>query len=157
MVLRISEARDLGEINRYAFYEKTKTMLAAPPDMLEVNTKYIPQYYIVNVVAVIFTTNYPADGLYLPQDDRRHYVCGTDVSKEDFEKEDPEFWPKFWAWYAAGGIDDVIAYLAAYDHRRGSIRRNRRRRRRRSGGWPTAAWRRKYPRCATRSTRSAVS
>ena len=39
VVLRVSEARDLGDIDRYALYEKTKTMWAAPPDMLMIDEK----------------------------------------------------------------------------------------------------------------------
>ena len=112
VVLRVSEARDLGDINRYAFYESMKTITAAPPDVTRVNGKYIPQHYVVNVTGVILTTNYPQDGLYLPPDDRRHYVAGTEVTKDDFEA---DFWPEFWAWYRAGGLADVVAYLAAYD------------------------------------------
>jgi hypothetical protein len=112
VVLRISEARDLGEINRYAFYERTKTILAAPPDVIRVNGKFIPQYYVVNVAGVILTTNHPQDGLYLPRDDRRHYVAGTEISKDDFAE---NFWLDFWAWYQAGGLADVVAYLVAYD------------------------------------------
>ena len=112
VVLRVSEARDLGDVNRYAFYESTKTIMAAPPDVTRVNGKYIPQHYVVNVTGVILTTNYPQDGLYLPPDDRRHYVAGTEVTKDDFED---DFWPEFWAWYRSGGLADVVAYLAAYD------------------------------------------
>ena len=112
VVLRISEARDLGDINRYAFYESMKTIMAAPPDVTRVNGKYIPQHYVVNVTGVILTTNYPQDGLYLPPDDRRHYVAGTEVTKDDFEE---GFWPEFWDWYRAGGLEDVVAYLAQYD------------------------------------------
>ena len=112
VVLRISEARDLGEINRYAFYESTKTLMAAPPDVTRVNAKYVGQYYLVNVIAVILTTNYPHDGLYLPPNDRRHYVAGTEVTKEDF---DADFWTGLWDWYRSGGLEDVVAYLAEYD------------------------------------------
>ena len=86
--------------------------MAAPPDVTRVNGKYIPQHYVVNVTGVILTTNYPQDGLYLPPDDRRHYVAGTEVTKDDFEE---GFWPEFWAWYRAGGLADVVAYLAQYD------------------------------------------
>ena len=46
VVLRISEVRDLGEVNRYAFYEHMKTILATPPDVMRVNAKYIPQHYV---------------------------------------------------------------------------------------------------------------
>jgi hypothetical protein len=109
VVLRVSEARDLGDVNRYAFYESTKAIMAAPPDVTRVNGKYIPQHYVVNVTGVILTTNYPQDGLYLPPDDRRHYVAGTEVTKDDFEE---GFWPEFWEWYRSGGLEDVVAYLA---------------------------------------------
>ena len=34
VILRVSEARDLGDVDRYAFYETTKTMWAARRDML---------------------------------------------------------------------------------------------------------------------------
>ena len=37
VILRVSEAHDLGEIDRYALYERTKTLLAAPPEVLRVN------------------------------------------------------------------------------------------------------------------------
>ena len=113
VVLRVSEARDLGDIDRYKFYEATKTMTAAPPDMVRVNTKYVPQFYIPNVAGVIFTTNYGYDGLFLPPDDRRHYVAGTELTRADF---DEAYFNDIWRWYTyGGGLADVGAYLAAYD------------------------------------------
>jgi len=112
VVLRVSETRDLGETNRYSFYEATKTMIAAPPDMVRVNVKYLPQFYVPNVTAVVFTTNYPADGLYLPPDDRRHYVCGSEATQASFEE---GYFAGIWDWYAGGGVDDVVAFLAGYD------------------------------------------
>ena len=112
VVLRISEARDQGEVNRYALYEKMKTMLAAPPDMHRINTKYIPQYYAANVVCIFITTNYAFDGLFLPSDDRRHYVAATEVTAADFTR---GFFDEHYAWYANGGLEDVVAYLAEYD------------------------------------------
>jgi len=112
VVLRISEARDLGEVNRFNMYETMKTICAAPPDMVRVNVKYVPEYYIPNVTGVIITTNYPTDGVYLTPDDRRHYVCGTEAKKDDF---DPDYWNGIWQWYAAGGMDHVVAYLEGCD------------------------------------------
>jgi len=112
VVLRISEARDLGDVNRYAFHETTKALMAAPPDMLRVNTKYVPQYYVPNLTAVVITTNHGTDGLYLPPDDRRHYVAGTEVTYKDLGE---DYLPEIWRWYAAGGLADVVAYLATYD------------------------------------------
>jgi len=112
VMLRISEARDLGEINKFKLYETMKTILAAPPDMVRVNVKYVPQFYVVNVTAAIITTNYQNDGLYLPATDRRHYVCGTEATKDDF---DPDYWTGLWRWYQAGGFAHVVAYLAGLD------------------------------------------
>jgi hypothetical protein len=112
VVLRISEARDQGDTNRYSFYEKTKTMFAAPPPMHWIHTKYIPNYYVPNCTNVIITTNYGHDGLYLPPDDGRHYVAHTEIRREDF----PEgFFDEYWAWQEAGGAADVVAYLLEYD------------------------------------------
>jgi hypothetical protein len=74
--------------------------------------KYVPEYYISNVTGVIITTNYPTDGVYLTPDDRRHYVCGTEAKKDDF---DPDYWNGIWRWYDAGGLDDVVAFLERYD------------------------------------------
>ena len=112
LVLRISETHDLGDTNRYAFYNATKTMLAAPPSMARINTKYVPQYYIPNVHCTIMTTNHGTDGLYLVADDRRHYVAGTDLRVSDHAE---GYLPGIWGWYAAGGLDHVVAYLHEHD------------------------------------------
>ena len=152
VVLRISEARDLGDINRYAFYESMKTIMAAPPDVTRVNGKYIPQHYVVNVTGVILTTNYPQDGLYLPPDDRRHYVAGTEVTKDDFEA---DFWPELLGLVPggrAGRRGRVSGGVRPFELRPESSRRKRPRR---SGAWSTAGWPRKCLSCGTFSTGSA--
>ena len=112
VVLRISEAHDLGDVNRYAFYDHTKTILATPPDVMRVNAKYMPQHYVLNVAGVIYTTNHRFDGVYLPADDRRTYVAWSEVTSAEFVK---EFWTSLWGWYGAGGLEDVVAYLSEYD------------------------------------------
>jgi len=112
VVLRISEARDQGDVNRYAFYEKMKTILAAPPPMHWIQMKYIPNFYAPNCNNTIITTNHERDGLYLPPDDGRHYVASTEVRREDFAE---GFFEKYWAWQEAGGAADVVAYLRKYD------------------------------------------
>jgi hypothetical protein len=52
------------------------------------------------------------DGIYLPADDRRHFVAWSDLTKEDFT---PEYWNKLWRWYTDGGIRHVATYLATLD------------------------------------------
>jgi hypothetical protein len=110
VILRVSEARDLGETNRYAFYEHLKAIIAAPPDVLRVDEKHLREYNVLNACAVIITSNHLTDGIYLPPDDRRHYVAWSDLTKDDFEA---DYWAKLWSWYDRGGARNVAAYLVA--------------------------------------------
>ena len=109
VILRVSEAHDLGEVDRYASFERTKTLLAAPPEVLRVNEKHRREYNVPNVVGVIYTTNHRSDSLYLPSDDRRHYAAWSETTKEDFGK---EYWDQLWNWYdKEAGCQHVAAYL----------------------------------------------
>ncbi len=83
--MRVSEARDLGEVNRYSFYEHLKAIIAAPPDVLRVDEKNLREYNVPNLCGVIITTNHKTDGIFLPADDRRHYVAWSDLTLDDFE------------------------------------------------------------------------
>jgi Family of unknown function (DUF5906) len=112
VVLVISEAKDMGETNRYQFYEHMKPYLAAPPDALRTDEKNRPEYYVLNVLRGIMTTNHKTGGIYLPADDRRHYVAWSIVKAASF----PEgHWIEFWKWYEGGGFGHVAAYLRTLD------------------------------------------
>lgn len=112
VILRVSEARDLGDVDRFAFYDHMKAYTAAPPDVLRVDEKHLREYSVFNVCGVIITSNHKTDGIFLPEDDRRHYVAWSDLSKEDFTT---QYWDDLWAWYHGGGIGHVGAYLATLD------------------------------------------
>ena len=112
VILRISEGRDLGDVDRFKFYDHMKAYTAAPPDVLRVDEKHIPEHAVLNVCGVIITSNHKTDGIYLPADDRRHFVAWSDLSKEDFS---PAYWNGLWGWYAQGGAAHVAAYLASLD------------------------------------------
>jgi hypothetical protein len=112
VVLRISEAKDLGEFDRFAFHDATKTLMAAPPDTLRVNPKYVRPYYVFNVTGVIITTNHKVGGLYLPADDRRHFVLWSNVEQSAFGA---DYWLRYWARLDAGGRDAVAAHLNGLD------------------------------------------
>ena len=113
VVLRINEGRDLGEIDRFKFYEHAKGYLAAPPDVLRCDEKHLREHYVFNVMGVIITTNHKTDGLYLPADDRRHYVAWSHLTKEDFPD---SYWKTLWNWYENdGGYGHVTAYLSELD------------------------------------------
>ena len=93
VVLRISEARDLGEVDRFQFYERIKTIAASPPDVLMCNEKHLRQQQVLNVCGAIITSNHRTDGLYLPPDDRRHYVAHSERKQEDFPS---NYWTELW-------------------------------------------------------------
>jgi hypothetical protein len=112
VVLRISEAKDMGEFDRFKFYDHMKTFLAAPPDVIRVDEKNLREHNVFNVCSPVMTTNHKLDGIYLPEDDRRHYVAWSDAAKIDFSA---DYWNTLWRWYEAGGFGHVAAYLAAFD------------------------------------------
>jgi Family of unknown function (DUF5906) len=111
-ILRVNEARDLGDINRYQFYDHMKAYTAAPPDVPRVDEKNLREHSIFNVCGIIITTNHKADGIYLPADDRRHFVAWSDLTKDDFTV---DYWNKLWRWYGSGGFAHVAAYLRKLD------------------------------------------
>jgi hypothetical protein len=113
VILRVNEARDLGNTNRFDFYDHTKIYTAAPPDVLRVNEKYLREYDVFNCLGFLITTNHKVDGLYLPPDDRRHYVAWSNLEKKDFAD---EYWNKIWGWYERyGGSGHVAAHLTELD------------------------------------------
>jgi Primase C terminal 2 (PriCT-2)/Family of unknown function (DUF5906) len=113
VILRINEARDLGEFDRFRFYDHMKAIIASPPDVLRINEKHLREYYIPNLCGIVITTNHKTDGIHLPADDRRHFVAWSPRKQSDFTD---AYWRDLWRYYDdEGGDRDVAAYLAAYD------------------------------------------
>jgi Family of unknown function (DUF5906) len=116
VVLRMNEAHDLGEserTNRFALYERVKIYAATPPEVLRCNEKHLRQYYVPNVLGLIITTNHKSDGVYLPSDDRRHFIAWSHRSKEEFSA---EYFNELWSWLLyENGNAHVAAYLAQRD------------------------------------------
>jgi hypothetical protein len=114
VVLRINEAHDLGEFDRFKFYDHMKNYIAAPPETLMVDEKYLRQYYILNRCGVVITTNYKMDGIYLPADDRRHYVAWSERAREE-QRFAGSYWSDLYDWYGEGGNENVAAFLMQRD------------------------------------------
>jgi hypothetical protein len=109
VILRINEARDLGNFDRFKFFDHLKAYTASPPDTLRVDEKNLREYSIFNCVGIIITTNHRTDGIYLPPGDRRHFVAWSDKIASDF----PDgYFPELWDYYDKhDGARHVAAYL----------------------------------------------
>jgi hypothetical protein len=82
VILRVNEARDLGDVDRFSLYDHTKIYTAAPPDVLRVDEKHLREHYVFNCLGFIVTTNHKTDGIYLPADDRRRGARGERIRIE---------------------------------------------------------------------------
>jgi Family of unknown function (DUF5906) len=111
-ILRINKARDLGETDRFKFYDHLKVYAAAPPDVLRINEKFLREYYMFNCLGIVISTNYRSDGIYLAEQDRRHFVAWSELTKADFTA---DYFNALWDWYDAGGAGHVGAYLTELD------------------------------------------
>jgi Family of unknown function (DUF5906) len=112
VLLCVNEVHDLGDVDRYALYERLKAYTTVPPDVIRVDEKHLREYAVLNVCGVVLTSNYKTAGLYLPAADRRHYIAWSDVTKADFRE---SYWRDIYAWYAKEGCRHVAAYLAQLD------------------------------------------
>ena len=81
--------------------------------MLRVDEKNLREHNVFNVCGVVMTTNHKTDGIYLPADDRRHYVAWSEATKDDFDRSLLE--RASGAGTKSGGFGHVAAYLAELD------------------------------------------
>jgi hypothetical protein len=100
--------------------ERLKPIGAAPPDTLEVNRKYVPQYSVPNVVAGVYFTNHP-DALALSDSDRRHFIAWS--PHENPETMEPAAKAALERWFVkdfypaldSGLTEQVLGFLRARD------------------------------------------
>ena len=107
-ILRINEAKDLGEVDRFEFYDHMKDYIASPPDTLCIDEKNLREHMVMNCCGVIIGTNYKTTGIYLPSDDRRHFVAWSELIKSSFSG---DYWTMIYNWYEREGNRHVTAYL----------------------------------------------
>jgi hypothetical protein len=98
--LRQSEAKD-----RRALENQLKPLIAAPPDMLPINRKGLHPYMALNRLFVLAYSNERV-AINLPTEDRRWFVIWSDAGRMS-----PAESVGLWAWYKAGGMARVAAWL----------------------------------------------
>ena len=113
VILRVSEARDLGEVNRFEFYDHMKAYTAAPPDVLRVDEKNLREHSVLNVSASSSPPTTRRTASILPADDRRHYVAWSDLTQGRLRRRVTG--TSSGAGTRAAARCDVAAYLAELD------------------------------------------
>ena len=113
VILRINEARDLGEFDRFAFYDHMKAIIAAPPDVLRVDEKHLREYYVLNLCGVIITTQ-PQDRRHLPAGRRPPALRGV-VQPEPRTTSPTTTGASSMAGTPTAATRHVAAYLASRD------------------------------------------
>lgn len=118
-LVRVSEAANLHDMNKWAFNERLKVLIAGSPDTLSINPKFGHKYSIRMYCGVIITTNHLTTGIYIPPDDRRYDVIDAAnkaaMGLGDDEKV-KEYFSELWGWFlGSGGDRHVAAYLMEKD------------------------------------------
>lgn len=112
---------EMHSFTRREVMEALKPIGAAPPDVLEVNKKYLPQYTVPNIVAGCYFTNH-LDALALSDSDRRHFIVWS--PHENPEAMEPAAKDAFEGWFKQtyypwldkqGGAAAVAGWLAQRD------------------------------------------
>ena len=112
VILLVPELCDLGDVDRYAIYEHLKPIIAAPPDVLRCDEKYLAEIAVPNITGVIFTSNQRI-GIYLPSGDRRHFAAWSDLEPTQFPA---GYFDRLHHWLDhEGGSAHVAAYLQTVD------------------------------------------
>ncbi len=119
VLLRINEARDHGEIDRHAFYDRIKWITASPPETHVINEKHLRPYSIPNVNGTIITSNHKTGAIFPEPDDRRLLACWSERTPRNFKA---GYFDQLESWYEHGtvgypinGYICVAAYLSRMD------------------------------------------
>jgi hypothetical protein len=108
-VMVINELRQAEAKDRRALENQLKPLIAAPPDMLPINRKGLHPYMALNRLFVLAYSNERV-AINLPTEDRRWFVIWSDAGRMS-----PAESVGLWAWYKAGGMSRVAAWLHQRD------------------------------------------
>jgi hypothetical protein len=108
-VLIINELRQPEASDRRALENSLKPVIAAPPEYLTIQRKGLAPYESVNRLQVVAFSN-ERMAITIPSNDRRWFVIWSDANCMDTAASG-----RIWAWYKAGGLAAVSAWLHQRD------------------------------------------
>lgn len=112
VMLVIDEVRpSKDEFHASSMYNILKPMIATPPDSLPLNNKYMALRYVINVMRIFITTN-DWMAMYIPPEDRRLFIMHSQQPKD---WQDKKYFTNLFAWFAAGGEEEVVRWLRKRD------------------------------------------
>lgn len=114
VLLVVNEVRPHEEEHRAStFYNMLKPLLAAPPEMLGVQAKYMNTVYVPNLCHVILTTNDPLT-MFIPKEDRRLFIMDSPLFDPKLHRVfEEDYFDELHRWMDEGGKEDVHGWLAA--------------------------------------------
>lgn len=119
VLVLVSEAANNNEMNKWAFNEATKVLIAGQPDFITINPKYGQKYSVRTHNGTIVTTNHMMTGIYIPPDDRRYDVIEA-ATRAEMGLQDIEtralYFQELWRWFEQDqGAEHVAAFLQERD------------------------------------------
>lgn len=110
LISEVVIVEEMHNFERRATANKLKPMLAAPPHVVDINTKNVKQYSIPNIQCWVMFTNHP-DAIPIEDSDRRYWVHHVQIEAPAPK----EYFERLYGWYEAGGIEKVAGWLLARD------------------------------------------
>jgi hypothetical protein len=101
--------QEMHNFERRSVQNRLKIYQAAPPEEIPINIKYVPEYWIPNVLGMVMMTN-NRDAYALEKSDRRIFVLWSDAAPLD-----EALATRLYKWYANGGTAQVARYLMDLD------------------------------------------
>ena len=107
--------QEMHNFERKETMNRLKPYVAAPPEALAVNLKNRQEFYVPNLMSMVFCTN-EDDALALSKGDRRYFITWNDGEPLPQER-----YAQLWDWLKSGGTEKVIGWLmqrdlSAFDH-----------------------------------------
>lgn len=118
VLVRINEASNTQDVNKWRFNEDIKTLIAGGPDDQTINPKYGTKYRMITYNGTVLTTNHLASGIYIPENDRRYDVLAAATLEEmglkSYEARE-KYFNELNEWKLSGGDQHVHKYLLERD------------------------------------------
>ena len=108
-ILIINELKEPDASTRRALANKLKPIIAAPPEMLNINRKGLHPYQMANRLFVLAFSNEQIP-ISLASQDRRWFCISSDAPRMSDDEG-----KQIWDWFNAGGFEQITAYLYQRD------------------------------------------